>query len=145
MNIVDIWPNMQIDHFATQKNQSEKASLVTMISLPFFVTISLFLLREMCVVYHKGMFYFSFLVYICCWKAMSPFVVCVAIGKLVLKKEVEKTTMEKGFELCKSTEKKEKCDCESCNLCRIFSSATFCLLTSSTVSQFSLFAYGPWP
>ena len=44
---------------------------------------------------------------------MSPFVVCVAIGKLVLKKEVEKTTMEKGFELCKSTEKKEKCDCES--------------------------------
>ena len=74
---------------------------------------------------------------------MSPFVVCVAIGKLVLKKEVEKTTMEKGFELCKSTEKKEKCDCESCNLCRIFFSATFCLLTSSTLSQFSLFAYGP--
>ena len=137
MNIVGIWPNMQIDHFATQKSQSEKASLVTMISLPFFVTISLFIEGNVCSISKRHVFTFSLYIFVA--EKQCHHSLFVWPLENLCWKEVEKTTMEKGFELCKSTEKKENCDCESCNLCQIFFSVTFCLLTS-TVSQFSLWS-----
>ena len=66
MNIAGIWPNMQIDHFATQKKPIRKGfprdndkSAIFCNNFPLFIE------GNVCSI-SNGMFYFSFLVYICC-------------------------------------------------------------------------------